>query len=127
MFIERLNKEEIINYCKDDLKKFQEEIPFLYFNPDEVNKYTLSDGKVTLDISGVSYNISDFDLTNYDKVRHDRSTANIDWIKFMYKKFGEEYKKAFLLNREEQKNKMIEETINKFDSFTVECEKSLEI
>ena len=127
MFIERLNKEEIINYCKDDLKKFQDEIPFLYFNPDEVNKYTLSDGKVVVDISGVSYSISDFDLTNYDKVRHDRSTADIDWIKFMYKNVGEEYKKAFLLNREEQKNKMIEETINKFDSFTVECEKSLEI
>ena len=127
MFIERLNKEEIINYCKDDLRKFQEEIPFLYFNPDEVNKYTLADGKVTLDISGVSYSISDFDLTNYDKVRHDSSTADIDWIKYMYKKFGEEYKKAFFSYREEQKNKTVAETINKFDSFTSECEKSFEM
>ena len=68
----------------------------------------------------VGFKFTDFDYnTNYTIVLY-KGVHDKDWIKFMYEKFGEEYKEAFLNFREEEKRQILEDTAKRFDEDTME-------
>lgn len=126
MFIEKISKEEIIAFSKDFLKKFQEENPHIYFELNQIFRYKKNKGVVTFALSGVAFTVSDFDFKNDYLTNCNRFGVDKAWLKFMYDKFGEEYKKAFFKNREKQRQLVIKETANKFDLSTAEYKATLE-
>ncbi|MFA6859880.1 MAG: hypothetical protein WCR30_00655 [Clostridia bacterium] len=138
MFIEKLSEEDIVNFVKEQINKnykIKIELPksivkskymsdtFVYnFEPiKRLNNSIIvkAEGKcLTKDKEKFSYRnnemfytFRDFDY-DYNMVIRLKKEPQIEWLKFMYSKFGEDYKKAFVENRKElktEKNNTIDE------------------
>ena len=118
MFVERLTiediKEYIINY---ELSQYDDFVKKDYdFNA--VSNLKVSDGKITFRIRDIKFKFTDFDyksnriISLYDGVHSKR------WLNFMYKRFGEEYRQAFLSFREQEKIAVLNATEKRFDEDT---------
>jgi len=102
MFIERLTEKDIIDFCNLELKALgkTEEVRNL-------KKFEMKEDVLVFS--------SEHNLTHYAK---DFTCGtrffdyNVLWNKFMYAKFGEEYKEAFKNHLVEKANKKIDETIS---------------
>ena len=125
MFVEKLTKDDIVNYIANyEIVKYDESVKRQYdFNL--ISNYKVTAGKITFSIRNINFEITDFDFeTNYTiKLK---GVHNKNWLNFMYEKFGDAYKKAFLAYRSQEKKKLLEETAKNFDDDTADYEGGLE-
>lgn len=124
MFIEKLKKQEILDFlATNDGKRFSKEVK-------EIAKlYTSEKGNIIVEIDAkfcVDRNvefkcaISDFNYNHNHKAPLYYAEHCEEWLKFMYQKFGEEYKSEFLKQRETEKKNMPKDySSSRFDAFTV--------
>ena len=117
-FVSKLNKDELLKFLIDnpmylsDYAKSKEEIEFHTFFKEE--------DKITASVYDVKYTFTNFNMTT-DKIKYLVPHYEKSYLKFMYEKFGEEYKQAFIEHREDLKTKSNE----RHDLLTAECVKDL--
>lgn len=122
MFIQKLNKSDFVNFIKAIYSNTNYLIDFTQ-DIDNMISFKKTDKRVVIKTPNIIYNFTDFDFQksgNYNLIdgNHDKR-----WLKFMYGKFGDEYKQAFLVYRETEKQQVLERCSKKFDSYTEEFTK----
>lgn len=120
MFVEKLSKEDLIDYIsKYELVNYDEYARSQYdFNA--ITNYNVREGKITFRINDKKFKFTDFDYTTNFIIRFQKGTHNEKWLHFMFKKFGNPYKVAFLTFREQEKKRVLEKTEKNFDDKTLE-------
>lgn len=119
MFVEQLSKEDFIDYLtKYELVRYDEYTKSQYdFNA--ITDYKVCEGKVTFRINDKKFKFTDYYFrTNYIIVLR-RDAHDKNWLNFMFKKFGNPYKFAFLKFRELEKSRVLDETGAIFDNDTL--------
>ena len=118
MFVEKLSKKDIIEYItKYELPNYDDYVKSQY-DFSAITNYKVGEGKITFKIRDKKFKFTDFDYTTnytialYNGVHHKR------WLSFMYKRFGEEYRQAFLSFREQEKIAVLNATEKRFDEDT---------
>ena len=122
MFIEKLSKEDVAKFLN---KKFKQRVELLTDMYDFNNPcfYENVDGKITLKTKYNSFTLTDFEFEySFGTLLSENAKYDKDWLNFMYAKFGEEYKKAFLNMRENLKNEAIKKYEEKYDKDTEKFE-----
>ncbi|MBO4412645.1 MAG: hypothetical protein J5779_01360 [Clostridia bacterium] len=136
MFVEKLTKEDIEDYLKKYIwpdRKYA-----FYMNTKTVNNFEIKNGQITCNISNfdtndryaafkdityIYYTFRDFTFSEIGALKPEIKQT---WLEFMYSKFGEEYKKAFLNYRANGKDVEIEKTKQKYDQQTKDYLDSLD-
>lgn len=124
MFVEKLSKEEIEDY----LKKYiwpNRKYAFL-IGPKNVENFKVEDGQISCNIPTIDYIFRDFRLTEFSSYTAPEFEIRPSWLKFMYSKFGVEYKKAFLEFRAYNKNAAMRKAEEKYDNQTNEFAKNFD-
>lgn len=93
----------------------------------KISEYKTGKDEISFKINGNKFIFNDFDNYNPHVRKLKWSTApNTDWLKFMYGKFGREYRNAFDQNREKEKAKLLRKTAGDFDTETINCINEME-
>ena len=130
MFVEQLTRDEIIDYItKDELTKYltkYDDYVSKEYDFNEITDYEVSEGEITFRIRDKKFKLTDFDYTtNYTTTLYNGFHCK-SWLSFMYKRFGNPYKIAFLSFREQEKRDILEAAAKRFDEDTAEYEDGLE-
>lgn len=140
MFVEKLTKDELIQFItNNELKRNREnrndEFPEFEdarqrelsrnFDFANISNYSVKNGKVSFKININKFVFTDFDYISPFMIRLKANIVDKDWIRFMSDKFGDEYKTAFLEYRKKQKEKYLKETAEKYDNQTKNYEREL--
>ena len=153
MFVEKLTKEDLIDFikCKNFTSDEDEKVVFDF---DNMTDLVVKSGKVSFSLPYKKYTkpyryilnhcsrIPDFKTREVEgfliieafdfgfsidetfSIRND--VLNKSWLRFMYSKFGEKYKKEFLKFREAKKAEVLKATASEFDNETKKWTNSLE-
>lgn len=123
MFVEKLTKEDIVEYLKKYVWSYRK-YAFLR-SPKTVENFEVKNGQITCDLNdiGVYYTFRDF---TFSEVVTEKPEIEQSWLNFMYAKFGEEYKKAFLNYRANRKDVEIEKAKQRYDQQTKDYVASLD-
>lgn len=117
MFVEKLKKEDLIEFLTTKkLIKFDEDIKSNLFNA--IEKYKVKEGEITFQIRNRRFKFIDFDYISNYTIKLYNGLHDQDWLEFMYEKFEEEYKSAFLDFREQEKKQVLEDYAKRFDEDT---------
>lgn len=117
MFVEKLKKEDLIEFLTTKkLIKFDEDIKSNLFNA--IEKYKVKEGEITFQIRNRRFKFIDFDYISNYTIKLYNGVHDQDWLEFMYEKFEEEYKSAFLDFRKQEKKQVLEDYAKRFDEDT---------
>lgn len=115
MFVEQLSREDLIDYItKHELVKYDEYTRSQY-NFNAITDYNVCEGNITFRINNKKFMFTDFDYLENSR----KSTHNKRWLYFMFKKFGNPYKLAFLAFREQEKKRKLKAIEKGFDDETL--------
>jgi len=89
MFVEKLNQSDYIEFLNNLDKENKG------FDVNSVTNFKLENEKVTFDINDIHYTFTDFDYIDSDMQMIFYNINNIQWLNFMFDKFGLLYKTAF--------------------------------
>jgi len=118
MFVEQLSKEDIIEYITNyELPKYDDYMKNQY-DFKAITNYKVSEGKITFRIRDKKFKFTDFDYTTNYIIACYNGVHSKRWLNFMYKRFGEEYKQAFLSFREREKIEVLKAAEKRFDEDT---------
>ena len=124
MYIEKLTDEEIKSYVDCYYSNPKYDLAKQYNGNFSVVKITRKKGKITVFLRDRSnIEITDFDYKPSHIIRLLSGMHDKNWLKFMYEKFGEEYKTAFLEFRKEATNQLLDKENSRLQSQTAEYEK----
>lgn len=126
MFVEKLTKDEIIDFITNhEIAKRNDYVKVQYdFN--EIDNYNVSESEITFRIRDKKFKFTDFDYSsNYTNTSYS-GLHDKNWLRFMYNRFGNPYKIAFLSFREQEKRDILEATAKRFDEDTEMYENGLE-
>lgn len=121
MFVEKLTREEIVDfYIKnvyEKVLKTSEKLGVGYYansySPENIKKYKVEDGVVSFEVSDLVIKISDFEFEKAEEFERP-VYLDLDWIKFMKSKFGDEYVDAFKAHRERTKKIVVKQILEDF-------------
>ncbi len=122
MFVEKLTMTDIKTFLENRFGKIETLIPnlFVFDNP---IYYVNNNDKIVFCTEYVKYTFTDFEFVSCAK--HGTINPEINnksWLKFMYNKFGDEYKKEFLKMREAKKESQMRKYENSYDNETKKLE-----
>ena len=119
MFIEKLQKEDFVSFIKEITNGKYFMIDGL-FNVDSIKNFKYEDGVVSFKNRYLVFTFSDFSYRNSADVKRiiPQKEYNERWLRFMYLKFGDEYKKAFLFHRIQCKANAITDFASNYDKET---------
>lgn len=124
MYIEKLTDAEIKSYIDSYYSDPKYDLAKQYNSNFSVVKITRKQGKITAFLHDRSnIEITDFDYKPSHIIRLCSGMHDKNWLKFMYEKFGEEYKIAFLEFRKETTNQLLDKENSRLQSLTAEYEK----
>ena len=95
MFVERLSLSDIREFMDSDFANSSELVRNAY-SFDGASSYETKGDKIVVKIAETKFILTDFDYKTSGTVSLYDGNHHKAWIKFMYEKFGQEYKKAFL-------------------------------
>ena len=150
MFVEKLSMEDIKDYILNvDSKKMPFDNIKNQYDFKKMTNYKAEDGKImfTVPVTTIHYNkknslvednlyytntcekkfvISDYDFKDEEVFNLELGAQNLDWLKFMRSKFGVIYLAAYFEYRENQKNAILKNVVQKYDCTTELYKKELE-
>ena len=113
MFVEKLTKEDIVEYLKENV--WSRNTGLYGKNPEKhIIYFDVENGEIHLKADIFRYVFSDFSFSEYSTFLQCRTMPNNKYLKLMYSRFGEDYKKEFLKFRETEKARVL----NSFDDET---------
>ena len=119
MFVEKLKKEDFVQFIKEITNGKFFMISGLY-DTTKLENYKVEDGKVTFNNTYIKFVFTDFNFT--DSGRENRIVPQKEyskrWLKFMYERFGEQYKSAFLAHRKELRSDALKNFASSYDENT---------
>ncbi len=126
MFVEKLSKNDIVKYYDDVIykglnKTFYEKGLHDYldlYTSKDIENYVIDNGVICFNVRNLNFKISDFDIVTNSEMRLKKHAHNEKWLKFMYKKFGENYLNEFCKLRESNKQTAINDLSAEFDKKT---------
>ena len=114
MFVEQLKKEDFLQFTlRNDFVK--EEFLRCGNSIDIIRDFEVSDGRVTFSIGRVDFVFTDFDVYNNYMFRSYNGAHDKAWLKFMYDKFGMEYKHEFYKFRTQEKRRFLKSVSDRID------------
>ena len=119
MFVEKLTKEEVLGFYRDCLIRNGEEYVLEFLdNLEDAKDYKNMGDKITYILKGIKFTITDFEYSSEKTFRLYAGLHNRDWLKFMYKRFGEPYRQAFIESRKQERKRVLTFFAKRFDNDT---------
>lgn len=124
MFVERLKKEDFAQFIAND-EYIQERYKKLGDNiVDAIYGFEIHEGLVKFSVGNVTFVFTDFDYSNNYMFRsYNGSNHNKDWLAFMFKKFGVEYKHEFYKFRSQEKRRLLKHVSSRIHADNARYEK----